>query len=158
MRRALWFGIAAICALFVFRFVRSATRSPEERIRALVESMAEGFNEESPRRAVRGLDDEWRDADQDLDRERLSGGLWLYFRERGERGARVELPPEELIVDFDPSLPQEGRVTGLARFHERRGGAEQLVWELEFDCRLALIDGSWRIVESERRTRSGRRP
>lgn len=164
MRRVLWLGFSALCAFLVFRVVRSATLSPEERIRDLFESMAEGFDDGSPRRAVRGLADEWRDDGGRVDRQLLSAGLWRFFREEGRDAAsgglafRVELPADELLVDYDPAAPEVATVTGRARFLERRGVVESLAWELDFDCALELRDDGWRIVRSETRTLSGRRP
>lgn len=163
MRRALWYGFAVLCALLVFRLVRSAARSPEDRIRGLFESMAAGFDEGNPRRALRGFSDAWRDEDQPVDLDLLRAGLWRFFREEGQDPAsgglafRVELPPDELLVDHDAALPGLAQAKGRAVFFERRGTTESLAWDLEFECALELEDDEWRIVRTKTRTLSGRR-
>lgn len=164
MRRASWIVLAALAALLVSRCVREARTDPVARIRALLESMADGFSDGSPGRAVRGLSEAWRDADSGIDRDQLRAGLAGFFLQEGrdalthELAWRAELPPDELHIVWDPQLPDRATAEGRALFHRRSGASERVAWELGFVAEFELGDDGWRIARTETRTLSGRRP
>ena len=136
--------------------------SEETRIRWLVESMADSFNERDAGDCVAGLAEDFREETVKLGKTEIHPLLvYLFFKEKdpktGKFPFRIEVPRESLKVILGP---EEGKASLelLARFHEDRGKGSRLVWEALITADLLKKDGAWRVARSTHAPVSGKRP
>ena len=100
--KVLLIGAAVVALLgLAWKSASNALASDEERIRARLESMVDGFNANTVRHVVRDFDRGYRDEGTGADRDELVSALQgLFFRDltSGGENYRVEIPPAELDI------------------------------------------------------------
>jgi hypothetical protein len=161
VRASRW--LLAALALLGVLWLWSSARSPKERIRSLLRSMADGFDRGDLRRAMAGIAPGWREEESGADRDRLRQALMHFFltegraAEGGQRPFRLELDPQ-LLVELDLEREKTAVARGEARLLEQRGEEERVRWAFAFECALEEREGSWRILSTRTRSLAGRRP
>jgi len=141
--------------------VRRLLASEEVKIGWLLDEMADNFNRGRPRATTDGLTFDFVDETRGVSKDAIRGYLTqLYFRARDPKTKeftyRVELPRSERTLEL-LGTPHHAKVQLTARFHERRGGEESLVWEVEIDADLLHSDPGWQIARTRHKTLRGRR-
>jgi len=156
--------IIAACALAGFGIYRLAMLFvPEEtRIRQLMETMVEAFNDRDAGDCAAGLADDFREETVKLGKPEVHALLvHLFFAQRdsrtGEVPYRIEVPPESLRVTLGPG-GGEAKVELIARFLEDRGKGARPVWEAAISADIVKVDGEWRVKRSSHESASGKRP
>jgi hypothetical protein len=121
-------------------------------IRWRIESMVDGFNDSTVRPVIAGFAPEYEDETSGYGREDVLQVLrGMFFTER-EQGTgkflfRVEVPEDSISIELDEDAGT-ARVTLLAHFFRRRGGAEEPYWDAAIDARMADVEGGWRFTRS----------
>ena len=156
--------ILAACALAGFGIYRLAMLLvPEEtRIRQLIETMVEAFNDRDAGDCAAGLADDFREETVRLGKPEIHALLvYLFFARRdprtGEAPYRIEVPPESLRTTLGPG-DDEAKVEFIARFLEDRGKGARPVWEAAISAEVVKVDGEWKVKRSSHESASGKRP
>ncbi len=154
-------AIATSAALLVY-WLFLALRSDEDRIRALVDGVAEAFNEGSAGGVVGPLAEDFEETESGLKRREVQLILARFFlQERDSRTReiryRLEVRPEDVAIELDGGRPEMGKLTVTARFF-RNGAAEEArpAAVVEFAGELKKIDHAWRISRAGHRFVEGR--
>lgn len=135
----------------------------ETKVLRLIAGQAEAFNSCSLD-GMDGFHPEFRDRSAKVDRAQLQAILrYLFHRVKRPKDNqfpyRIDLPPEDTVVDqLDP---QEGTaaVTFRAILHEGIGDEAKQTWEVEIEAELMRDPRKgWQFRRSAHRTLSGARP
>ena len=143
---------AAVVALLglAWKSASNALASDEERIRARLESMVDGFNANTVRHVVRHFDRGYRDEGTGADRDELVSALQgLFFRDltSGGENYRVEIPPAELDIAVAEG-GRSARVSLRALFFRERAGQSELWWDAFAVLEWAKDGSDWEITSS----------
>jgi hypothetical protein len=162
MKRLLLGLLAVIVLYFLAHWLFVALASDETRIRWLLEDMAGGFNETNARAVVAGLAEDFKEETDGCDRNGVRLGLnHLFLTQRDARTRefpyRVEIGVESLRIAVD-AAGRTARVELVARFHESRGEAARVAWEVRIEGELRKGDGGWEVIRSRHETAAGRMP
>ena len=135
------------------RWLAGAVASDESRIRSVVRTMFEGFNDTDLSRVMDGLAPEYVDASSGLDRRDVRDVLIAsFFQDVDSRTHeylfRAELDEDELRIRFAEDGSAE--VTLAARFHTRARGEEELFWEARVEGRMIDGDDGWQWTRTTR--------
>ncbi|MFT4541271.1 MAG: hypothetical protein ACI841_003330 [Planctomycetota bacterium] len=162
MRRIL-IGIVLVAALvWTVGAVRFALASPEERIRMRIDRMAIGFNTTKMAGVLGGFAHEYRDDDQEIDRDRVKEILlYLFFREidplTKRFRLRVEVPEPEFSVELDGADRSKAVVNMRAVFYERDGDSEELYWDARVTADMVEGEDGWQLLRTRKVNHSDRK-
>lgn len=149
----LWYGGRAIVRLF---------QSDETQIRAVVESMTDGFNATRTNAVLEGLDARFLDEAYGADKELVRAALVrLFFTAKDETTKgflyRAETKVSNVVVtEASGDRPASATAEIEAVFHERRGESESEAWRIALQAKLEETDDGWRILRTDARTTSGK--
>ena len=152
MRNALYVLAFAALLLFGVHRIRLALETDEEAVRRTLQLMARGFNETTLRHVLRGIDRGYEDEDTGHDRDDVRQALQHMFwteKHPETRGFpyRLEIPEDELAVEWSESRPERADVDLHAIFTKRGpGGVEELWWDAHLEGEMRKHEGSWRLV------------
>jgi hypothetical protein len=135
------------------RWIAGALASDESRIRSVVRSMFDGFNETDLSLVMDGLAPEYVDASSGLERRDVRDVLIASFfqdvdSQTHEYLFRAELVEDELRIQLAGDGSAE--VALAARFHTRARGEEQLFWEARIEGRMVDGDDGWQWTRTTR--------
>ena len=162
MRRVLSILACIAILLLAAQRVLRAFESEEDSIQRRFQTMAAGFNSTTMRHALGGFDPDFRDESSGYDKQVVRRALAnMFFTEKDELTRafpyRVEIPAEELQVEFDERDPDLARVQVHAVFHKTVRGKEELYWDLRFDGEMRKSEGRWRLWRAREVNHADRR-
>jgi len=157
MLKKILLALACLVGLYLgVGLVRRALASDETKIRWLVETMEEAYDEGRPGTCVGPLAKDWHHEGYAVDREMLLGGLFQAARDRdratGQLRSRVAVDHEglEITVNGDTA-----RLVAPATFERLRAGAWERAWQARFEAELERTDDGWKIVRSRHEDLAG---
>lgn len=153
---------AAAGVLIIYWLVFHVFVSDETRIRRVLRSAAEGFNETHKSACLDALADDYRDDTVGLTRDQL--GLWLvnlFLKEKPQGNTfryRVEIVEDELKIEVADGPPKTAEVTGLVRFSKLTEGEFEPVWDVGIEGRMEETSDGWKAKRSRYHSVSGSSP
>ncbi len=150
LKKVLLVAAAAMATFLGCRWLVRSLASDTTKIRWIVESMEEGYDEGDPGQVVAPLAQDWRHEGHGLDRDLLLGGLFqTAIRDRDEETKQLLT---RVDIDMDSlAIAVEGETAELdcdATFFRLRKGAWEPVWAMHAEAELAKTDDGWQIVKS----------
>ena len=156
-------GIATGVLLLVYWLVFHVFVSDETRIRRVLQTSADGFNDTHKSRCLSALAEDFRDETTGLSRDHLGQRLvYLFLKEKHpDMNAfryRIELVEDKLEIEVADGSPKTAKVSMLARFSGLVKGEFKLVWEVEIDGGMEKTSDGWKVKRSRHRGVSGKFP
>ncbi len=166
VKRVLVSVAVATAVALVGYWLLLALRSDEDRVRALVEGVAEAFNEGSAGGVVAPLAEDFAEDESKLDRRQVQLLLARFFLQERDSKSRallyeLEVRPEDVTIELDGvdgASPESGKLNVTARFLRRGapGNDSGSTAVVEFAAELKKIDRVWRISRAGHRVVEGK--
>lgn len=161
MKRILLLAAVAILCWFVGRAIVYSLRSDEWKIRRVILTMAEGFDETRMDPILGGLARDFRDETSGATRQEVREALaYLFFNAKDEAtkafAYRVEFGVKRIAVATDDKGTKIADCEFDAWFLDVRGGKEVPAWDVAITARFVKGEDGWRIASTRYETRSGK--
>jgi hypothetical protein len=160
MKRALLLLVGLVGLYFAGRTLYRLLAPAETKIRWTLEGGVAGFNAQRMDACLEPLAPAFLDATAGIGRDEVREALVVLFLQ-GIHGEgvpyRLELPRDDLSIEFEPGNEAAAKVGLVLRFFETSAATERLVWEVRVRAEMVRQEPGWRVLSSTHETLAGKR-